>query len=113
MADEKWSRDYRSKGYGSANRETGAPFDPHETVVRIGSISKLFVATAVMQLVEQGKLDLDELRALRGDLDAIVLQALHGDTARRYRSVRELVMERMALTVGSRWSGPWPITLKR
>jgi CubicO group peptidase (beta-lactamase class C family) len=27
--------------------------------MRIGSISKLFVATAVMQLVEQGKLDLD------------------------------------------------------
>ena len=27
--------------------------------MRIGSVSKLFVATAVMQLVEQGKLDLD------------------------------------------------------
>ena len=40
-----------AKGYGSANLETGVPFNPDETVVRIGSISKLFVATAVMQLV--------------------------------------------------------------
>jgi CubicO group peptidase (beta-lactamase class C family) len=47
-----------AKGYGLANLETGAKFDPDSTVVRIGSISKLFVATAVMQLVEQGKLDL-------------------------------------------------------
>lgn len=47
-----------AKGYGSANLEQDIPFDPDETVVRIGSISKLFVATAVMQLVEQGKLDL-------------------------------------------------------
>jgi CubicO group peptidase (beta-lactamase class C family) len=30
----------------------------HCKLIRIGSISKTFVATAVMQLVEQGKLDL-------------------------------------------------------
>lgn len=47
-----------AKGYGYTNLEAGTPFDPHETVVRIGSISKLFVATAVMQLVEEGELDL-------------------------------------------------------
>ena len=47
-----------AKGYGSANLEEDIPFDIDETVVRIASISKLFVATAVMQLVEQGKLDL-------------------------------------------------------
>lgn len=41
-----------AKGYGFANRETQTPIDPYETVMRIGSISKLFVATAVMQLVE-------------------------------------------------------------
>jgi CubicO group peptidase (beta-lactamase class C family) len=49
-----------AKGYGFANRETETPIDPYETVMRIGSISKLFVATAVMQLVEQGTLDLHE-----------------------------------------------------
>jgi len=32
--------------------------DAATTVVRIGSISKSFVATTVTQLVEQGKLDL-------------------------------------------------------
>ncbi len=32
---------------------------PEQTMVRIGSTSKLFTWTAVMQLVEQGKLDLD------------------------------------------------------
>ncbi len=47
-----------AKGYGSANLDADISFDPDKTVVRIGSISKLFVATAVMQLVEQGKLDL-------------------------------------------------------
>ena len=48
-----------AKGYGDADLETGSPISPDTTVMRIGSISKLFVATAVMQLVEQGKLDLD------------------------------------------------------
>ena len=47
-----------SKGYGYANLEQKIPMDAENTVVRIGSISKSFVATAVMQLVEQGKLDL-------------------------------------------------------
>lgn len=47
-----------SKGYGYANLEQETPMDAENMVVRIGSISKSFVATAVMQLVEQGKLDL-------------------------------------------------------
>lgn len=47
-----------SKGYGLADVEQGLPMGPERTVMRLGSISKLFVATAVMQLVEQGRLDL-------------------------------------------------------
>lgn len=47
------------KGYGVANAATGAPVDPQRTLMRGGSVSKLFTWTAVMQLVEQGKLDLD------------------------------------------------------
>ena len=46
------------KGYGLADLETKRPMSPDETIVRIGSISKVFTATAVMQLVEQGKLAL-------------------------------------------------------
>ncbi len=34
--------------------------DPAKTLFRIGSVSKLFTWTAVMQLVEQGKLDLNK-----------------------------------------------------
>lgn len=47
------------RGYGVSDVKTGAPVDPNTTLFRPGSISKLFVWTAVMQLVEQGKLDLD------------------------------------------------------
>jgi CubicO group peptidase (beta-lactamase class C family) len=47
------------KGYGFANVEKSVPVDPRATLFRPGSISKLFTWTAVMQLVEQGKLDLD------------------------------------------------------
>ncbi|MER2106837.1 MAG: serine hydrolase domain-containing protein [Solibacillus sp.] len=47
-----------SKGYGYANLEKEIMVDPHKTVFEYGSISKLFVWTAAMQLVEQGKLDL-------------------------------------------------------
>ena len=35
------------------------PVDPERTIFRIGSVGKVFTWTAVMQLVEQGKLDLD------------------------------------------------------
>ena len=47
------------KGYGYADVEGKKPVLPDHTLFRPGSISKLFTATAVMQLVEQGKLDLD------------------------------------------------------
>lgn len=48
-----------AKGYGYADLENKIPVDPEQTVFRIGSAGKLFTWTAVMQLVEQGKLDLD------------------------------------------------------
>lgn len=47
------------KGYGYADWEKSVPVDPDRTLFRPGSISKLFTWTAVMQLVEQGRLDLD------------------------------------------------------
>ena len=48
-----------ARGYGSADYAHGTPIDPATSLFRIGSISKLFTWTAVMQLVEQGKLNLD------------------------------------------------------
>ena len=50
---------YFSKGYGYADRESRTPVDPDRSLFRIGSATKLFTWTAVMQLVEEGKLDLD------------------------------------------------------
>lgn len=47
------------KGYGHADLEKQVRVDGRQTLFRPGSTSKLFTWTAVMQLVEQGKLDLD------------------------------------------------------
>ena len=47
------------KGYGYSDYGKRIAVDPHSTLFRPGSTSKLFTWTAVMQLVEQGKLDLD------------------------------------------------------
>jgi len=46
-------------GFGYADRENNVRATP-ETIYRAGSIAKLFTATAVMQLAEQGKLDIDK-----------------------------------------------------
>jgi CubicO group peptidase (beta-lactamase class C family) len=48
-----------SKGYGYADVKARLPVSPAGTLFRPGSISKTFTWTAVMQLVEQGKLNLD------------------------------------------------------
>lgn len=47
------------RGYGYADKALKIPVDPRTTLFRPGSISKAFTWTAVMQLVEQGKIDLD------------------------------------------------------
>jgi CubicO group peptidase (beta-lactamase class C family) len=47
------------KGYGYTDAATRTPVDPVNSMFRPGSISKLFVWTSIMQLVEQGKIDLD------------------------------------------------------
>jgi CubicO group peptidase (beta-lactamase class C family) len=47
-----------SKGYGYANLDEKKPFVPERTLLPVGSVSKLFTATAVMQLYEQGRIDL-------------------------------------------------------
>ncbi|MBZ5523818.1 MAG: beta-lactamase family protein [Acidobacteriia bacterium] len=49
-----------ARGYGYADVEKKTPVTVDATLFRPGSISKLFTWTAVMQLVEQGKLNLDE-----------------------------------------------------
>lgn len=48
-----------AKGYGYEDVEKKVSVDPGQTLFRVGSTSKLFTWTAIMQLVEEGKLDLD------------------------------------------------------
>jgi CubicO group peptidase (beta-lactamase class C family)/uncharacterized Tic20 family protein len=47
------------RGFGYADVAANQKVDPHNTLFRPGSTSKLFTWTAVMQLVEAGKIDLD------------------------------------------------------
>ncbi|SHN20355.1 serine hydrolase domain-containing protein [Cryptosporangium aurantiacum] len=48
-----------TRGYGESDVAGGVPMSADESLVRIASITKLFTATAVMQQVEAGRLDLD------------------------------------------------------
>lgn len=48
------------KGYGYADAAKKETVDPSKSVFRLASVSKVFTATAVMQLVERGKIDLQE-----------------------------------------------------
>lgn len=54
----KDGRVFLTKGYGYADLATGRRVDPETTLFRVASVSKLFTGSAVMQLSEQGKLDL-------------------------------------------------------
>ncbi|MEW6207172.1 MAG: serine hydrolase [Acidobacteriota bacterium] len=47
------------KGYGMANMELGVRIEP-DMIFRIGSVTKQFTAVAILMLMEQGKLSLDD-----------------------------------------------------
>src|SRR6266850_3691929 len=47
-----------TKGYGYADIEKKIPVVPDKTIFRIGSITKVFTATAVMQMADRGKIKL-------------------------------------------------------
>ncbi|NIN92939.1 serine hydrolase, partial [bacterium] len=49
-----------AKGYGYADVKEKKPVIADKTLFRPGSVSKLFTWTAVMQLFEQGKIDLND-----------------------------------------------------
>lgn len=48
-----------AKGYGLADAEFDVPVDK-DTMFRIGSVTKQYTAAAIMRLVEQGKISLDD-----------------------------------------------------
>lgn len=67
-----------AKGYGFADRDQRLPATP-ETLYRVGSVSKLFTASAVMQLAEQGRLDID--RPLQRTLSEFSVSARFPDSS--------------------------------
>lgn len=86
------------RGYGYSDMETRSPVDPERTLFRPGSVSKLVTWTAVMQQVEQGRLDLDadvntyldfEIPAYRGQ--PVTLRQLMTHTAGFEEQVKNLM----------------------
>jgi CubicO group peptidase (beta-lactamase class C family) len=61
------------KAFGSANTELNIPMQP-EMLFRIGSMTKQYTAIAVLQLVEQGKIRLQESISKTFHQKAIQLQ---------------------------------------
>lgn len=74
---------------GVADLDTGAPREPHQQF-RIGSATKAFTATVVLQLVGERALDLDD--TVEGWLPGVV----HGDLDGRAITIRQL----LAMTSG-------------
>ena len=48
------------RGYGFADLKTQRKMEPGTTLIRPGSVTKTFTWTAVMQLVQSGKINLDQ-----------------------------------------------------
>ena len=67
-----------AEGFGYADKERKQPASA-QTIYRVGSISKLFTATAAMQLAEQKKLDID--RPLQNYLPEFSIQSRFPPTA--------------------------------
>ena len=70
------------KGYGLEHPDTGRAVDPGETLFNMASVSKLFTATAAMQLVERGALRLDD--DIRHRLGANIIRGNQGTITLRH-----------------------------
>jgi len=67
-----------AEGFGYADKDRNVPASP-ETVYRAASISKLFTATAAMQLAERGRMDID--RPLAEYLPGFSIRTRFADSA--------------------------------
>ncbi len=89
-----------AKGYGYSDAEKRTPVDPQTTLFRPGSTSKLFTWTAVMQLVEQGKVNLDhdvneylDFKMPERSDGPITLRNIMTHTAGFEEQIKELIVE--------------------
>lgn len=104
-----------AKGYGYADVGKRIPVDPATTLFRPGSVSKLFMWTAVMQLVEQGKLDLDtdvnkylDFTIPPRDGKPITLRDLMTHTAGFEEAVKNLIVRDIGqLKTNEAWLKDW------
>lgn len=79
-----------ARGYGLADRERKIAATP-KTLFRIASISKPFTAVAVMKLVQEGRLKLDDKAFERIDLEPVVRFGKKPDPRLREITVRQLL----------------------
>lgn len=75
-------------GFGSTSIETGERVVP-DTLFQIGSVSKIFTATLVLSLVDQGLLDLDA-----PVLEYVPEMGLSDECARQHLTLRHLITHR-------------------
>jgi CubicO group peptidase (beta-lactamase class C family) len=68
-----------ARGYGTAQMEPRRAVDPDRTVFRLASVSKSITATAALQLVERGRLDLQQ--DVNAYLRSFQVAAAHGPIA--------------------------------
>lgn len=68
-----------AQGFGYADKQANIKATP-DTIYNAGSISKVFTATAAMQLAEQGKLDIDQ--PLQNYLPEFSIKSRFGDTGK-------------------------------
>jgi CubicO group peptidase (beta-lactamase class C family) len=90
-----------AKGYGYADVKTKRRVDPATTIFRPGSVSKLFTWTAVMQLVQAGKIDLDadvnryiDFTIPPFDGKPVTMRDLMTHTAGFEETIRDLLVDR-------------------
>jgi len=99
------------RGYGYADVAAHKPVDPKATLFRPGSVSKLFTWTAVMQLVEQGKIDLDadvnqylDFKIPPRDGKPITMRNLMQHTAGFEEQAKSIITTRISRSTSSRRS---------
>ena len=90
-----------TKGYGYADLDKHVPVTPDTTVFHVHSLSKLFTATAVMQLVEQRKLDLDR------DVNLYLTRLQISDPYSQPVTVRHLLTHTAGFDSDQREIGGW------
>jgi CubicO group peptidase (beta-lactamase class C family) len=91
---------YFAKGYGYADVGKRVPVDADKTLFEPASISKLFTWTAVMQMVEQGKLKLD------GDVNDYLTQFKIPDTYPQPITIKNLMTHTAGFEESPAGNGP-------